>query len=90
MYCDCNDYDVPEFINETKRRAVKKHICCECKSEINKGDDYYVITGKWDGEIRTYKTCEKCIDLRDSMVEAGYCPPIGDLYLYKAECIEEE
>ena len=44
---------------------------------IEKGDVYEYIAGKWD-YFDTFKTCEKCADLRDSLMDVT-CPALGDL-----------
>ena len=54
-----------EFIAEVDRVARKTHRCCECRREIQRGEQYRVESGKWDGEFCTYKTCADCLSLRD-------------------------
>lgn len=67
MTCGCDDLEGPEFYLEELVKARKAHTCCECGKAINPGQMYQRITGKWDGNVRTYKTCEPCADLRDSL-----------------------
>ena len=77
--CYC-DYDsMPDFFSEKFVYAKKKHICCECGKEIKIGDEYKYITGKWDGDFITYKTCEKCSNLFESLKDVG-CPYYMGLY----------
>ena len=73
----CIDYDAPAFYNERYQTARKEHRCCECGGVIKPKERYQLITGKWDW-IETYKTCEKCADLRDSLSDVS-CPTLGDL-----------
>ena len=74
------DIDPPEFISEYWRTARKEHTCCECGKKINPGDEYQIVAGKWEGYFDAFKTCEKCADLRDSLIEAGGCPLYCGLY----------
>ena len=41
------------------------HKCCECNREILHGEQYEYISGIWDGEPASYKTCLDCKSLRD-------------------------
>jgi hypothetical protein len=64
MYdCSC-DYDPPEFYNLTVRVSRKPRVCYECGSRIKPGDRYERASGKWDGKIITFETCEPCLNLR--------------------------
>ena len=84
----CIDYgDGPTLYDEKYRKARKEHKCCECGQTINAGDDYQVITGLWDGRWDEFKTCEKCADLRDSLMDVS-CPALGDLRADYAEYLE--
>ena len=74
----CNYEDGPDVFNEVLKKARKSHVCCECRSIINIGDEYQNITGLWDGHWSEYKTCEKCADLRESLEEVD-CPYYGGL-----------
>jgi len=76
MSC-CFDYDPPEFITVKIVKARKQHKCCECGGVIGKGEEYEYISGKWD-YFDQFKTCEKCADLRDSLMGV-LCPAFGDL-----------
>lgn len=78
MTCTC-DYDgMPDVFDERMVVARKKHRCCECYTDINPGDVYERIKGLWDGEWSTYKTCERCSDLRNS-IAAVSCPEYSGL-----------
>ena len=63
--CDYGSMEYPEFISETWPRARKAYKCCECGETIKVGEKHQSITGKWDGEILTYRTCEICAKIRD-------------------------
>ena len=52
--------DAPEFMNERTSRARKQHKCCECFGKIPAGTQYHAITGKWDGEVTTYRLHLTC------------------------------
>lgn len=75
--CDCEG---PEFCTESVRRANKPHTCCECKGEIKVGEQHEHVAGKWDGEFSTFRTCERCADLRSSYSGMGYCSTYGSLW----------
>ena len=62
MDCFC-DYDAPAFYNRTMPKARKPHKCYECRGEILAGETYESVTGKWD-YVDTFKTCDRCLDLR--------------------------
>jgi len=49
------DCEIAEFYNEELVEARKEHKCCETGRVIKKGESYWRCTGKWDGEIQTYK-----------------------------------
>ena len=53
--------------------ARKQYKCCECYSVIPKGEIYQRVRMLYDGMWSTYKTCEKCADLRASLSEID-CP----------------
>ena len=61
--CYCEDYEEPSFYVDVMRKAIKQHRCHECKGAIHKCEVYQSVTGKWDGDILTYKTCQRCLDL---------------------------
>jgi len=53
-----------DFYDERNPRAKKEHICCECGETIKVGETYNKVTGKWDGNICSYKTCMPCANIR--------------------------
>lgn len=59
------DYDPPEFFWCRTPKARKEHKCGECGIKILKGEIYQVFTGKWDGNMDTYKSCLPCAQLYD-------------------------
>lgn len=61
--CACN-YDSPEFYHREIRKARKQHQCEECSGYILPGERYEHVRGKWNGDVDTFKTCERCVDLR--------------------------
>ena len=65
MSSDCScDFDQPAFYNRTTPRARKPYRCEECNGQILPGEQYERVTGKWEGYVDTYLTCERCVDLR--------------------------
>lgn len=54
----------PSCFIKKERTARKSHRCCECGSEICKGDVYEYCSGVWDSSPESYKTCNSCSALR--------------------------
>jgi hypothetical protein len=63
------DLEIPEFFNEEVVQARKEHKCYECRRTIEKGWYYHRSTGKWDGQVSTYKTCNRCTMIQKWMRE---------------------
>jgi len=72
--CHC---DPPDMFEITEPKAIKNHICCECRREILKGEKYQRVKGLWDGEFAVYKTCSECVELANEYGEI-YC--FGELH----------
>ena len=65
--CSCiyvEDYDSPKFHNAEIRKARKEHKCCECNRAILPKEKYEYVTGLWEGDIKTHKTCLTCLEIR--------------------------
>lgn len=86
--CECEDG--PEFSSMKLCKARKVHICCECGEDIPVGTEYERYSGKWEGDVFTYATCERCRDLRDSYTELGYCVYLGELWENHRDMISDE
>jgi len=79
--CDFDGDNLPEFSDVTRPTARKPHRCCECHYTIPPGERYERTAGKWDGEFKSFSTCERCADLRDSVAAAsGGCFQFGGLF----------
>ena len=61
--CDC-DGERPEAFNQNTRKARKLHRCGECRGPIRSGDSYEYVSGIWEGDFCTFKTCLQCVELR--------------------------
>jgi hypothetical protein len=48
-------------------KAIKNHVCCECKRIIKIGEKYQLCKGLWVGEWETFKICLSCVELRDKL-----------------------
>ena len=59
----------PECMRTVKRKARKDHACCECRRTIKAGTVYQYVSGIWDGEPSSFKTCPRCVTLRAAMDE---------------------
>lgn len=63
--CIGHDNDDPaEFCEVEIRKARKSHKCCECGREIEPGESYEHVRGKWYGEIDSFDTCLLCVEIR--------------------------
>lgn len=59
--CMIDDADgYPEFSNETKRKARKKHRCGECGRFIEPGEFYFNNACLFDGSFSVDKMCSHC------------------------------
>lgn len=65
-YCDCSYADDgPEFYRQERIKAARKQFkCCECYGPIFIGEPYRRLTGKWNGDIGTYRYCHLCDEMR--------------------------
>jgi len=73
--CSCivvDDYDLPDFYVSETRRARKEYKCGECRRQIQSGETYEHVRGKWDGAITVYRTCVDCLSVRNSFFCDGF------------------
>lgn len=79
--------DIPEFYRITEPVARKDHECCECNARIKKGEKHFQVTGKWEGEISSFRQhflcMEACMYIRDHLDDE--CIPFGTLFEYLGE-----
>ena len=72
--CDWDDYERPSVFTRKIKKARKEHRCCECREPISVGAHYEFISGLWDSEWSTFKTCLTCAQIR-----VDFCAPFGML-----------
>ena len=53
-----------DFQTESTPTARKEHKCCECYGVVQPGQQYSLVTGCWDGDMDTFKTCMPCVEAR--------------------------
>jgi hypothetical protein len=70
--------DPPEFVRVSTPRARRQYTCCECGHVIHVGTVYESTSGKWGGEMATFRTCVVCVSVRDSLCKGGYA--YGELW----------
>jgi hypothetical protein len=58
--------------HHTKRKAGKKHICCECAHNIQKCEIYSYISVITDVKINSYKQCNECNDLYVEVMNTSF------------------
>lgn len=78
--CYC-DFEPAQFYRAARHKSRKARRCSECGRTIAPGEQYEHVHGKWDGEIGTFNTCQRCLALRD-LVEAHipcFCWAHGDV-----------
>lgn len=63
----CFDGEPPDFYCESIKKAKKEHVCFECRNIIKKKDSYIYVSGKWNGEMDSFKFCQKCWAIRDEI-----------------------
>lgn len=85
--CDCSDYEMPEFYNESTHTAKKPHTCCQCGLQIAPGQKYVKTAGKWDGRFESYKICQECDQLiRLLRHTTDFCCGMTDMIEAMREC----
>lgn len=76
MDCSCvyleTNNEFADFSKTLTPIARKQHICVECGRTIQKGEKYEVVSGLWDGEFSTFKTCSDCLCVREEFFCDGY------------------
>lgn len=65
------DGDVATFYDERWITARKPHACYECRATITVGERYERVSGKWDGEVRSYYFCAACAGISAEFSENG-------------------
>lgn len=88
----------PECMSQRQRKARKDHVCCECRRVIKAGTVYEYVSGIWDGEPSSFKTCFRCVVLRaayGTVVEpywhgSGSAPPFTCLTESIQERVQDE
>ncbi|CRI56376.1 hypothetical protein [Pseudomonas sp. CCOS 191] len=78
----------PAFHTEAHRVARKRHTCTECRGHIEPGDRYEFVSGLWEGDVSTYKTCADCETARDFYVNELNSTEFRDVE-YGAYCYSE-
>lgn len=71
MPCVC-DYTAPQVYLAKQVKARKSHVCEECRNTIRAGDAYERVSGLWEGQWETFRTCLGCVSLRQ--YTEGYVP----------------
>ncbi|WP_237881872.1 hypothetical protein [Pseudomonas sp. PGPR40] len=54
-----------DFQTESTPTARKVHICEECHGHIEPGQKDQLISGSWDGDMASFKTCIPCLEARN-------------------------
>lgn len=91
MCCTLGEYDGerPEFYSDKMVKGRKEHKCCECFETIPKGTVHHRITGKWEGDIDTFRTCPRCKAIRDDHSSGGGYT-LGTMWEEIEECWGED
>lgn len=76
----------PSAFKQQTRKARKSHKCCECHQEISIGEKYDYVSGIWEDNPDSYKTCMSCLAVRDDYWDkTGEFPAFEHL----KECISD-
>lgn len=59
--------EMPQVYHHFEPTARVRHVCYECRGEIEIGETYHRHQGLWDGHWDTYKVCVDCDGLREEM-----------------------
>lgn len=68
--CDCDVGNAPSCFRAVQRKARKQHRCVECGKSILAGALYEYTSGIWDGAPSDFKTCLRCVVLREAHIKA--------------------
>lgn len=77
-YCDVSigSYDGDEasfYSAEIVKRSRKAHVCDECKRQIEPGEPYERIVGKWEDKIDTWRFCAECREVSVEFSDGARC-----------------
>lgn len=67
-----DDGDAAKFYSTAIRSARKEYRCSECDDPISRGVKHEHVTGLWDGQFSTYRTCLSCVEIRDHFACNGW------------------
>lgn len=85
--CGCvymsDDGDRATFSETTRPIARREHKCYECGEVIPRGAKYERVSGLWDREMSTFKTCLTCVEIRNELCCDGW------VYGFLWEAIDE-
>ena len=71
IYSDGGD-NQPEVCGTLIVKARKSQTCCECREAITPGTHYEIVSGKWEGEWLSFKTCLPCKEIREAFCCEGW------------------
>lgn len=72
---------LPTLYQERERKAKRSYHCVECRSRIEKGESYTHVTGKWEGNFRTYRMCNPCYEAHGFAESLdGECAAFGHMH----------
>lgn len=79
--CYC-DEGRPEVFQAQRPIARTRHRCCECCRQIQPGERYERVSGRWDGAWDRFATCCYCLAIRGLLMARMdcYCHLYGGLY----------
>lgn len=80
--CSCDDWEIRSVGEARIVMARKSRQCNDCEGPIHNGDVMYVQSMydfEWNMPEPPHYMCEKCGDLAESLLAAGYCFQYGDI-----------
>lgn len=66
------DCDGPSVFKKSLRKARRLHSCQECGETITIGESHEYVTGCWDGNWDSMRTCLPCVAVRDHFACEGF------------------
>lgn len=79
----------PDFVRYAHPTACLVHTCDECRLPIMRGERYALTTGKWDGDVATYRAHELCELLARMLRDDDGCYMLGELHQTVADMSDQ-
>lgn len=84
--CDCSD-NPAKFYKSNKVKGRKEYECAECLRIIRRAEVHEYVSGMWEGDFATFRTCQQCLDTIAAMELDCFCHTrlVDDVSQFEAE-----